>query len=418
MKRIRILALLGGCIFASLLAPGMARAETLRMPVPAGAAAKSFNAIAARFKADTGIEVNVVEMPLDDVRQKAILDLSTGAGQIDVVVLNNTWLGDLAKYLTDLKPDLAPGDGFDMSAIVPSMAALFADKGAQYALPVRIGGRVLAYRTDLFRAAGIAAPPKTWAEFVEVAKRLTDPAKNQYGFVAPMGQGLNMVDSWGVFLTSFGGDFLSPDGTRPAFAEPPGQAATKLFVDLYRSYQVMPRDALEYDDGGTIGAMQSGRAAMMLAFSPWLAALNDPKLSKVAGNVDSAPYMPTGAPNGVSMSNGWGFGVSRASKSSAAAIRFVRYAASPAVQLMAARDYGNSPTVASVFTDPDYLKANPYAANVLKALDGARPQPNRPGWANVADDLGRSLSLALTGQETPEKALNDASTRATRTLRR
>ena len=419
-RRVAARALAGGLIAGS----GFARARaatggTLRMPVPAGAAAKTFNAIAAAFTAQTGIAVDVVPMPLDDVRQKLILDLSTGAGQTDIVVLNNTWLGEMTRFLVDLTPALGAGkDGFDLPALVPSMTALFADGGKQLALPIRIGGRVLVYRKDLFGQAGIAAPPKSWDEFIKAAQALTAPARDQYGFVAPMGQGLNMVDSWGVFLTSYGGSFLAPDGATPAFADAPGQAATAMFVGLYRTDHIMPQDALEYDDSGTIAAMQSGRAAMMLAFSPWVDPLNDPKLSKVAGRIDVAPAIPLGASNGVSMSNGWGFGLSKASKASEAGLRFIRFAASPAVQLAIARDLGNSPTVAAVFRDPAYLAGHPYAPNVLSALDGARPQPNRPGWASVADELGRNLSMALTGQVTPEQALDAARTRAVRILRR
>ena len=52
----------------------------------------------------------------------------------------------------------------------------------------------LFYRTDLFEAAGIAGPPKTWQEFEEAAKKLTNKDKKQYGFIlfAP-GGGLLLV---------------------------------------------------------------------------------------------------------------------------------------------------------------------------------------------------------------------------------
>jgi multiple sugar transport system substrate-binding protein len=392
---------------------------TLRMLVSAGSAARSFKLIADRFTAETGIKTNVVEMPLDDVRQKTILDLATRAGNIDVIVLNNTWLGEMSRFLVDLSPEMHAGDGFDPAALVPSMAAMFAQDGKQYALPVRIGGRVLAYRADIFEQVGINEPPRTWAEFVDVARKLTNPTKNQYGFVAPLRQSLHMVDTWAIFVTSFGGEFVSADGKEPAFASPPGIAATETFVKLYREDGVMPKEAIEYDDGGAIAAMQNGRAAMIMAFSPWLAQLNDPKTSKFPGRITAAPYIPSGTDRqGVSVVNGWGFGVNAASKSQEEAIRLVKFAASPAMQLAAARETGNAPTVVSVFEDADFLKAQPYATNVLKALDNATTQPNIPGWAPVADELTRTLSLAVTGQETPAAALEDLRRRAESLLQR
>jgi multiple sugar transport system substrate-binding protein len=278
---------------------------------------------------------------------------------------------------------------------------------------------VLAYRADLFEEAGITEPPRTWTKFVEVARKLTDPAEGRYGFVAPLRQSLHMVDTWAIFVTSFGGQFVSPDRKEAAFASPSGIAATETFVRLYREDGVMPKEAIEYDDGGAIAAMQNGRAAMIMAFSPWLAQLNDPKTSKFPGKINAAAYIPSGTDGkGVSVVNGWGFGVNAAGKSKEAAIRLVKFAASPAMQLAAARETGNAPTVISVFEDPEFLKAQPYAANVLKALDNATTQPNTPGWAPVADELARSLSLAVTGQETPAEALEGLSSRATALLQR
>ena len=38
------------------------------------------------------------------------------------------------------------------------------------------------YRKDWFEEAGIAGPPKNFAEMTDIAVKLTDPAKNRYGF--------------------------------------------------------------------------------------------------------------------------------------------------------------------------------------------------------------------------------------------
>ncbi len=46
-----------------------------------------------------------------------------------------------------------------------------------YGLPFDGESTGLFYRTDLFEAAGIAEPPKTWEEFTAAAEKLTDPAK-------------------------------------------------------------------------------------------------------------------------------------------------------------------------------------------------------------------------------------------------
>jgi multiple sugar transport system substrate-binding protein len=358
-------------------------------------------------------------MPLDDLRQKVVLDLATGAGRVDIVVLNNAWLGEMSRFLVDLTPEMKADGKFDPTALVPSMVDLFKENGKQYATPVRVGGRVLVYRTDLFEAAGIKEPPRTWAGFVEVAQKLTDPAKNQYGYIAPLRQSVNMVDTWAVFLTSFGGDFVDTSGKKVAFDQENGKAATRLFVDLYRKDKVMPSDAIEFEDDGAISGMQNGRAAMFIAYSPWLSQLNNPARSKVAGKIAVAPFLPKGGSGaGVSMTNGWGFAVNAKSKSKEAAIRFVKFAASPDVQLFAAREQNNDPTVKAVFEDPQYLKANPSAKDVLRALEGAKAQPSMPGWSQVSEELSRNLSAAITGQKTADQAIEESAERANRVLSR
>ncbi len=50
-------------------------------------------------------------------------------------------------------------------------------------IPLRRYANVLAYRKDLFDAAGLKAP-ETMEDLVAAAYKLTDPAKKQYGFVA------------------------------------------------------------------------------------------------------------------------------------------------------------------------------------------------------------------------------------------
>ena len=53
-------------------------------------------------------------------------------------------------------------------------------RGKQYYLPVESGAVALFYNTDLFKAAGIAGPPKTWDEFAETAQKLLNPEKKHF----------------------------------------------------------------------------------------------------------------------------------------------------------------------------------------------------------------------------------------------
>ncbi|MBY8855660.1 extracellular solute-binding protein [Nocardia sp. CA2R105] len=60
--------------------------------------------------------------------------------------------------------------------------------GTQWALPLFASTRTLFYNTDLFAKAGIAAPPKTWAELTDDAKKIQALGGGISGYGLPLGQ--------------------------------------------------------------------------------------------------------------------------------------------------------------------------------------------------------------------------------------
>ena len=47
-------------------------------------------------------------------------------------------------------------------------------QGALVALPIMVHNCAMYYRTDLFEKAGLKAPPTTWDEYRDFAKKTTD----------------------------------------------------------------------------------------------------------------------------------------------------------------------------------------------------------------------------------------------------
>lgn len=106
--------------------------------------------------------------------------------------------------LDDYVKDWADWSNFD-----PVQIESFTVNGSVYGIP---GGKYalgIAYNKRHFEAAGITETPKTWDEFLEVAKKLTIPDKQQYGFaldIAQWGGWLFEVWGWGA-----GGEFSTAD---------------------------------------------------------------------------------------------------------------------------------------------------------------------------------------------------------------
>ncbi|WP_245745732.1 extracellular solute-binding protein [Nocardia altamirensis] len=74
-----------------------------------------------------------------------------------------------------------------LSDIQPGFAKNASLNGTQYALPLFASARTLFYNTDLFTKAGVATPPKTWAELTDAAKKIQALGGGVSGYGLPLG---------------------------------------------------------------------------------------------------------------------------------------------------------------------------------------------------------------------------------------
>lgn len=113
-------------------------------------------------------------------------------------------------------------------------------KGTQqeqiWALPYETLVRVLMYRKDAFKRAGLnpAKAPRTWDEFYAYAKILSDPANGNYGSI--LASGPQAAYDWLPFLWAAGGDAVvfnpSTQEWRASFASEAGIIAMEYYLKL------------------------------------------------------------------------------------------------------------------------------------------------------------------------------------------
>jgi N,N'-diacetylchitobiose transport system substrate-binding protein len=127
-----------------------------------------------KFQADhPGTTVNVQYQNWTDHLQKFDATLAGGAGP-DVIEMGNT---EMTKYMAAGAFASLDKSSFDNSANwLKGLAASGAYGGKTYGVPYYAGSRVVTYRKDLFKNAGISKLPGTTSEYIADAKKLL--AKN------------------------------------------------------------------------------------------------------------------------------------------------------------------------------------------------------------------------------------------------
>jgi len=118
----------------------------------------------------------------------------------------------------------------DMADFIPGLLEALKYEGRVYALPVNRSTQGLFINKDMFRAAGLDPEhcPKNWTEFRDIARKLTDPAKEQYGAI-----GCTYLHTWmWPCLVYQNGGELCDDKCNVKFNEPAAVEATKFLQDL------------------------------------------------------------------------------------------------------------------------------------------------------------------------------------------
>src|SRR6202453_5065150 len=188
-----------------------------------------------------------------------------------------------------------------------------------------VGDYVLFYNKKDFAAAGISAPPTTWAQLETDAIKLSNPAKHRYGIYIPFGTDEWISYDWESWLWSNGGQLVNSAGTKTAFDSPAGVAALTLWANLVKKDHAAPTTS--YAQAGSYDGAPAfaSNAVAMIVEGQW--ALSEFK------NIDyGVAEMPAGT-SGHSAAN-IGIGVAsvfdHGTSANNAAITFVQWLASPA----------------------------------------------------------------------------------------
>ena len=350
---------------------------------------KAFTTLADGFTTQTGIKVQVVQIPWANVDDKLTTAVASGNGP-DVVQIGLSNLPTFvsANALLDLSSKLAGHPALASSNFLDAVSADKLNSGGKVlSVPWVSDTRILFYRTDILSQAGITAPPTTWADFHADAVKLAARGKNQYGYYIPQWDAPLPIE----FTWQAGGDVVDANG-KVNFDTPAFKSALDFYLSFFKDKAVPT--ASDFDQ--TAGFI-SGAAPMVIS-GPYLAAALTQQAPQIAGKWAVA-LLPKDT-TGTSLFAGSNMGIWSTSKNVDASLAFLDYLATPATQLAW---YKLANGAADDEVGPcrsDAGKRSKRAGVRSQQLKDAKLLPLVPQWDKISTDILNAVNaIALQGAD-------------------
>jgi multiple sugar transport system substrate-binding protein len=359
----------------------------------------------------TGIEVEVEIVPLEQVLQKATLDVQGQLGTYDLYYLDQSWMATFAQDTVDptelykSNKELAmPGFNWDDFS-KPLVQGISMYKGKMVGIPFDIPIAILMYRKDLQEKYGLKTPT-TMAEYMNWVKTVNagEQKNGIYGSTGQMKSGHYSLEcDWTIWLWGNGGSIFNKANMFSGNDER-GLAAMEYWKELK---QYMPPAVTTWTWDGQGQSVTQGQAASLISWGEFFPGF-DGKDSKVVGLMEAA--IPPKENPGRRPASEAGFGeipaighqggsaiaLSKYSKNPEAAWVFMQWACSPDVMArVSTLGGGASPMRNSSFTDPRVKAMNKVGPGTTRHFEAVKwtidnamgSEPDMPAWAEMANNV-------------------------------
>ena len=390
--------------------------------------------LSPKFEQATGIKLNWVVLEENVLRQRVTTDIATKGGQFDVMTIGayETPIWGKQGWLTSLD-DL--GDDYDYKDLIPQVKDGLSVDGKLFAVPFYAESSFTYYRKDLFEKAGLTMPDKpTYDQLAGFADKLTDKASGTYGIClrGKPGWGENMA-FLGTAVNAFGGEWFNMKW-EPQLTSPAWSSAINWYMNVMKKDGPPGPTANGFNENQALFA--SGKCAMWIDATSGAGRIYDPKQSQVADKTGfTASPITDKNPKASGWFWSWALGIPASTKQADAAKKFVKWATSKEYIKLVGDSQGwvAAPpgTRMSTYDSPDYQKAAPFAATVLKAIQTTDPKHPTvdavpytgvqfvaiPEFQAIGTNVGQDIAAALAGQDSVDTALKKAEATTERTMK-
>ena len=372
------------------------------------------------FTAETGIEVDVVQIPWDSFQNQVDLAFVGKSDRYDIVIGDSQWLGmnSLGGHYVKLTDWINKNIAVD-EIYGPAMTA-FAEypkgSGEYWALPAEVDANGYVYRTDLFEAPKEMkafkdkygyelAPPKTYKELRDIAEFFTRPP-DLYGiatYFSKQYDGITM--GFQQVMWSYGGSYGDPKTykVKGHINNPDSVKALEYYKELI-AYS--PPDAPNYYWAETLEAYNSGKVAMAMDYFAFLPGAIDPKQNPMYHDKSGFFIAPAGPKGHYISIGGQGMSISSYSKNMDIAKQYMKWFMQKPVQEKWAILGGFTPHKEVLESDL-FLNATPYNRAFAASFPYLRDFWAVPEYGQLLDACQTNWNAVIVGSKSAKEALDE-----------
>jgi multiple sugar transport system substrate-binding protein len=412
------------------------------------------------FEAETGIKVNFQGIAYQELHAKAVNSFITKSPGIDVVTVDNMWLGEWANNGWLVQLDwLIERDAkeIDFLDFIPNVIYSLSEwMGHIWTMPIACYSQNVIYRVDVLKKLGLEPPPKkpedtdwwTWDVYMDYVKQINNnPAANEldltgagrmFGTVICGVQPAPIVHMYTQLAASKGVRWfksfpeVSPDTGQwdftPLINSAENLDSLNYYIELYNNSPPESINFVWFDAGTAFGR---GNIGIFYWWAPYNYLVNkagymvkedsavgkDGKIDLDKYDIGLLPHQP-GYTQTYSVS-AWSFAIDPYSEHKGAAWEFIKWATSAETQKKMGLATEPSPyqfsdfSRFSLYKDKELIEVYPYLPTQLHTYvgwegviaSGKYTRPCMPHYFTLEGLYGLQLNKAVDAKITPEEAL-------------
>ena len=353
------------------------------------------------FERETGIDVEIQQIPWTAAHEKLLTAFAAQALP-DVCQLGNTWLPEFAALgvLEPLQRFVDASSVVDPDDFFPGIWDTSVIDGQLLGIPWYVDTRLLFYRKDLLREAGVQRPPRTWAEWEQaMAAVKAHVGPDRYAILMP----LNEFEQQLSFALQQDDPLLRDHGTRGNFQSPGFRRALAFYANMFE--QGWAPKMSETQISNVWDEFFNGFYAFYLS-GPWnIREFRKRQPAALEGQWGTMPLPGPDGP-GAGIAGGTSLVIFRGSPRQQQAWKLIEFLSRPDIQQRFHAMIGDLPPRRSTWEHPQ-LANDALSMAFRDQLERVKPTPKVLEWERIVQAMRLATERVVRGGQPQDQALRE-----------